>query len=183
MQRYFLGAIGEILVYPRALSEAEIAATEAYLASAWPAVTLKAAGECRGPPDNGFSISSMYAITRYTQAVQSRGTQWPIKFNGMAFVAAMGTKADYRDCESDALSVMHLHFCVWALYCPHAPSLNLCRGSKQLVRRVVQPAAWEPFTKNGLHTVPCVVCGDAGGRTRVCRTARCLPLATTTSCG
>jgi hypothetical protein len=50
-------------------------------------------------------------VTRYTQAVQSRGTQWPIKFNGMyacmrvilaffhfregmAFVAAMGDEGE-----------------------------------------------------------------------------------------
>jgi len=44
-------------------------------------------------------LNSMYAITRYTQAIQSRGTKWPIKFNGMAFVAAMGEEgeAEYRD--------------------------------------------------------------------------------------
>ena len=62
-------------------------------------------------------VTRRYAVTRYTQAVQSRGTQWPIKFNGMlvcarvsvllrlfdfsegmAFVAAMGNdgEADTR---------------------------------------------------------------------------------------
>ena len=44
-------------------------------------------------------LSAMYAITRYTQAVQSRGTRWPIKFNGGAFVAAMGSNGEpeFRD--------------------------------------------------------------------------------------
>ena len=49
---------------------------------------------------NGFAISRMVAITRYTQAVQSRGTIIPIKFNGMAFIAAMEDgefQADGRD--------------------------------------------------------------------------------------
>lgn len=37
-----------------------------------------------GGLSDGFTLSQMYAVTRYTQAVQSRGTIWPIKFNGMA---------------------------------------------------------------------------------------------------
>ena len=45
----------------------------------------------------------MYAITRYTQAVQSRNTMWPIKFNGMAFIAARGSngEADKRQWGAD----------------------------------------------------------------------------------
>jgi hypothetical protein len=49
---------------------------------------------------DGFAISRMVAITRYTQAIQSRGTIIPIKFNGMAFIAAMEDgefQADGRD--------------------------------------------------------------------------------------
>jgi len=42
-----------------------------------------------------------YALTRYQQAIQSRNTDFPIKFNGQMFVATMpeeGTlNADYRD--------------------------------------------------------------------------------------
>ena len=61
-------------------------------ATRWPA--LPAAGN-----DAGFKTSQMYAITRYTQAIQSRKTMWPIKFNGMAFIAQMGNngEADARD--------------------------------------------------------------------------------------
>lgn len=73
LERYFLGDIGEIIVYPRVLSADEIAETEAYLAAAWPAVDLKTNATCRQPPDGGITISAMYAVTRYTQAVQSRG--------------------------------------------------------------------------------------------------------------
>lgn len=73
LERYFLGDIGEILVYPRALSATEVAETEAYLAAAWPAVTLKTPSKCRKPAGEGLTVSSMYAVTRYTQAVQSRG--------------------------------------------------------------------------------------------------------------
>ena len=56
-------------------------------ATRWPA--LPAAGN-----DAGFKTSQMYAITRYTQAIQSRNTMWPIKFNGMAFVAQMGNNGE-----------------------------------------------------------------------------------------
>jgi len=40
-------------------------------------------------PSDGFQLSQMYALTRYVQAVQSRNTLFPIKFNGCAFIAAM----------------------------------------------------------------------------------------------
>ena len=43
---------------------------------------------------DGFKLSQMYALTRYVQAVQSRNTIWPIKFNGMAFIAAMDSPDD-----------------------------------------------------------------------------------------
>lgn len=48
----------------------------------------------------GFQLSRVYTLTRYVHAVQSRGTLWPIKFNGMAFVAAVnhgGGEPDFRD--------------------------------------------------------------------------------------
>lgn len=38
-----------------------------------------------------FALSQKYAVTRFVQAVQSRGTSVPIKFNGMAFVANLPT--------------------------------------------------------------------------------------------
>ena len=37
------------------------------------------------------------AVLRAIFAPLETQTRWPIKFNGMAFVAAMGTNADYRD--------------------------------------------------------------------------------------
>ena len=65
-------------------------------ATRWPAAPLSPPAPT---PDVGFLTSKMYAITRYVQAIQSRGTMWPIKFNGMGFIAAMGTngEADSRD--------------------------------------------------------------------------------------
>lgn len=53
-----------------------------FWARSWVAVN----GSARG----GQQLSSAYQLTRYVQAVQSRGTIWPIKFNGGAFIAAMG---------------------------------------------------------------------------------------------
>ena len=41
-------------------------------------------------------LTQMYIVTRFTQSIQSRNTKWPIKFNGMAFVAAMPPNADFR---------------------------------------------------------------------------------------
>lgn len=99
LQRFFRGDVGELLVYPRALNASEVAAVRAYLAAQWPQTHRPGANCSHGGKDKGFELSQMYAVTRYTQAVQSRNTRWPIKFNGMAFVAAVGSsgEADYRD--------------------------------------------------------------------------------------
>lgn len=98
LKRYFKGYIGEVIVYPRVLNASEQAAIQAYLAAQWPATQAGEKAQCSSG-GSGLRLSKMYAITRYTQAVQSRNTIWPIKFNGMAFVAAMGDagQADTRD--------------------------------------------------------------------------------------
>ena len=98
MARFFKGDVGELIVYPRSLNASEVALVRSYLAAQWPAV--KPRPTCSHKQhDEGFTVSQMYAITRYTQAIQARNTMWPIKFNGMAFLAAMGTEgeADTRD--------------------------------------------------------------------------------------
>lgn len=50
--------------------------------------------------DTAYIVSQQYAVTRYVQAIQSRDTMWPIKFNGMAFTANVYDYkpgwADYR---------------------------------------------------------------------------------------
>lgn len=106
--RYFKGYLGELITYPRLLNAAEVAAVRAYIGQQWPMTTAAAASsssskannQCggTGDADSGYKMSQMYALTRYTQAVQSRNTIWPIKFNGMAFIAAMGNdgSADSR---------------------------------------------------------------------------------------
>lgn len=100
--RFFKGDVGEIIVYPRVLSQAEQAAIRAYLASQWPQAGPRRTdqAQCAGATgDQGFKTSQMYAITRYTQAVQSRNTTWPIKFNGQAWIASRGANGepDSRD--------------------------------------------------------------------------------------
>jgi hypothetical protein len=98
LQRFFRGDIAEIISYPRALSAAEVGSVRAYLAARYPQIPPKE--KCgRNEGDLGFRVSQVYAVTRYVQAVQSRGTIWSIKFNGMAFVAARGEDGspDYRD--------------------------------------------------------------------------------------
>jgi hypothetical protein len=73
-------------------------ASEAWWANFWARSYITVNASQSG--GSAFQLSQMLAITRYTQAVQSRGTIWPIKFNGMAFVAAMDrghAEADYRD--------------------------------------------------------------------------------------
>ena len=94
--RYFKGVIAEVIVYPRQLTATEAAKVRAYLAAQHPStVAPSATVECGGGVgENGFRVSQMYAVTRYTQAVQSRNTRWPIKFNGMAFIAARGSNGE-----------------------------------------------------------------------------------------
>ena len=112
LKRYFKGHIGEIITYPRALNLSEVAIIKEYLAHQWPASQQNVL-ECADDVELGFNTSQMYAVTRYTQAIQSRNTIWPIKFNGMhiplllcnltfithtplgmAFIAAMGTNGE-----------------------------------------------------------------------------------------
>lgn len=97
--RFFRGDLGEVIVYPRALHPAERTAVLGYLAAQWPQLYKYTRSQCApsGPSsggDTGFLTSQMYAITRYTQAVQSRNTIWPIKFNGMADIAARGSNGE-----------------------------------------------------------------------------------------
>jgi hypothetical protein len=94
--RFFKGVVGEVIVFPRALNASELEAMHAYLLGAWPVPPLKACS-----PSNkklSAAIAEKYALTRYVQAVQSRNTIFPIKFNGMAFTAFAGTsgEAEYR---------------------------------------------------------------------------------------
>lgn len=91
--RFFLGAVGEVVVFDRALNASELLAMAAYFQAAWPTLPTKA--HCNPPSDKvSAQVNSIYAITRYVQAVQSRNTIWPIKFNGMAFTSAVGTNGE-----------------------------------------------------------------------------------------
>jgi hypothetical protein len=91
--RFFRGAVGEVVVFDRALNATELHAMTAYFQGAWP--TLPAKAHCNPPSDKvSAQVNSIYAITRYTQAIQSRNTMWPIKFNGMAFTSAVGTNGE-----------------------------------------------------------------------------------------
>jgi hypothetical protein len=98
---------------PRAAHEAWWAA---FWARSYIAVTARGSGEnaSSSPATNATltaALNSKYALTRYLHTVQSRGTQWPIKFNGMAFMAhATGADggADYRIWVRPFFSVSHL---------------------------------------------------------------------------
>ena len=60
LQRYFKGDIGEVIVYPRALSQTERAAVLAYLATQWPQADGRAsAAECGDEKDSGYNASQM----------------------------------------------------------------------------------------------------------------------------
>jgi hypothetical protein len=79
------------------MNATERAAVEAYLDSAWPQRPGRA---CHGAPSLGGVLSQKYALTRYINAIQSRGTIFPIKFNGQAFTSYMDDGAaapDYRN--------------------------------------------------------------------------------------
>ena len=85
---------------PAAAADPWVAHT-AWWAAFWARSYVSVNASCTpggGDPCDGFTLSRKYALTRYVQAVQSRNTWVPIKFNGMAFIAAMGTRgeADFR---------------------------------------------------------------------------------------
>jgi hypothetical protein len=74
------------------------AAHEAFWGAFWGRSYIAVNASAPGP--DAAAVTNMYAVTRYTQAIQSRGTLWPIKFNGMAFIQAMSPgdgAADARD--------------------------------------------------------------------------------------
>jgi hypothetical protein len=79
------------------MNDTEVKAVDAYLHAAWP---LQPRRSCHGPPTVGSVLTQKYAVTRYISAIQSRGTLWPLKFNGQAFTAYMDDGAaapDYRN--------------------------------------------------------------------------------------
>ena len=93
-QRYFNGQLHELMVYNSSLSDTDRLAAEGYLQEKW--VDSSTPARCHTLPNPGSRINQQYAITRFVQAIQSR-TMWPIKFNGMAFVANQPPNADYRN--------------------------------------------------------------------------------------
>ena len=80
--RDFEGVLGEVVTYPRALSEQELAAAVGYLAGAW-GVALR---PCAAAPDAGFRVSQTYAMSRYMNNLQSGGLL-PVKFNGLSWTS------------------------------------------------------------------------------------------------
>jgi hypothetical protein len=90
MGRFFLGAVGEVVVFPRALNASELGARSAYFEAQWPAIVPKAS--CGEPAnDLGLELSQAYAATRFMNAVQSRKIlpstdSFPVKFNGQAWL-------------------------------------------------------------------------------------------------
>jgi hypothetical protein len=92
--RDFEGALGEVLVYARALEPAEVAAVSAYFAAEWGAALPAPPRGCPAPPPFGFAVSQAAAVSRYMNAAQSRvvdaaarGSAQPIKFNGLAWTS------------------------------------------------------------------------------------------------
>jgi hypothetical protein len=100
--------VAELGVAVAAAAPAPRAAHEAWWGQFWGrsylAVTARGSGANASFPaavnaSLTDAINLKYALTRYVNAIQSRGSQWPIKFNGGAFMAhATGNdgNADYR---------------------------------------------------------------------------------------
>ena len=93
MGRFFRGALGEVVVFSRALEAGEMAEMQAYLAAAWP-LAPTARGVCpEGGGGVGFAVSQAYAVSRFMNAAQSRvvvpGTpHQPVKFNGLGWTSS-----------------------------------------------------------------------------------------------
>ena len=156
--RFFKGVVGEVVVFPRALNASELAAMHAYLLAAWPVPALKACS-----PSNKkltLAVAQKYALTRYVQAVQSRNTQFPIKFNGMAFTAFAGTsgEAEYRG---------------WGF-------ANWCSCAR--VCRAARAGRAPPPSLHRAHPRPPTRTHTPQGKTRACPTATCSQRGTLTRC-
>lgn len=74
--RFFRGAIGEVVVFPRALSPAELTTMNAYFAAAWPMMPPKA--PCTKPYHLGVGQASIAAPSRLDGAPVSTRFTWSI---------------------------------------------------------------------------------------------------------
>lgn len=75
------------------MNATELADVNEYLDASWP----RRARTCHGQPSVADTLSQKYALTRYLSAAQSRGTIWPIKFNGQAWTSYMDDGAAAPD--------------------------------------------------------------------------------------
>jgi len=94
----WLADVAALVATSAAGTPAARAAHEAYWGGFWGRSFI--AVNASAPGADAAALNSAYAVTRYTQAIQSRGTLWPIKFNGMAFIQAVSPgdgAADARD--------------------------------------------------------------------------------------
>ena len=89
--RYFRGVLHELLVYSGPLNASELAGLTAALSAKW---GLPPPQPCPQPP-LASGLSQKYALQRYIAATQSRAA-WPLRFNGMLFMANMPPHADRR---------------------------------------------------------------------------------------
>ena len=105
MGRYFRGAVGEVVVFPRALNASELAAMASYFAARFPSMPPKLHCHANGASP-GLAISQAYAVSRFMNAVQSRAVlpesaasppPAVIKFNGMAFTSNRPNVTDGPD--------------------------------------------------------------------------------------
>jgi hypothetical protein len=95
LARYFTGVLHEVLVYAGPLSAPEVAAASLALSEKWGIPAASGAPPCQAPLGLGEAISQKFALQRYLMAIQSRAG-FPVRFNGMQFVANMPPHADAR---------------------------------------------------------------------------------------
>jgi len=93
------GLAAQLRAAAKVSPSARAAASAAWWAAFWGRSWVTLPGAPAG--SNASQVAPQYARTRFIQAAQSRGVQVPIKFNGMLFTTAGGTKGpldvDARD--------------------------------------------------------------------------------------
>lgn len=92
--RYFKGEVSEILVYNSSLSPTDISILSNYLETKWN-IPQNTPDQCPAT-SLSFAINYRYAAQRFMNAIQSRGTHVPIRFNGQLFIANLPPYTDDR---------------------------------------------------------------------------------------
>ena len=90
--------LGNLATMLTPLSPSSVSAAWTAHTAWWSSFWFRSHIDVAASAPDGYNISRAYALTRFVQAVQSRNTLWPIKFNGASSVRL-------RHCSSGAIAL------------------------------------------------------------------------------